>query len=61
MKVIALIPFNGYGYIKDRGEVFEIEDSGVRLDLEKIGFIQPYNEPKKKTKEKEQNRIIASC
>lgn len=41
MKVRALIPFNAYGYIKQAGEVFDIEDRGQKLDLEKIGFIEP--------------------
>ena len=62
MKVRCLVPFNAYGYIKSAGEEFDIdiEHDGIRLDLEKLGWIVPLEnkvsvdhepkEPKKNTK-----------
>lgn len=49
MKVRALLSFNAFGYLKQEGEVFDIEDKGIKADLELIGFIEPIIEkaPKK--------------
>jgi hypothetical protein len=40
-KVRALVALSAYGYVKSAGEEFEIPDKGQRLDLEKLGWIEP--------------------
>jgi hypothetical protein len=44
MKVRALMNFNAleFGITAVMDEVFEIEDRLVRLDLERLGWIQPF-------------------
>jgi hypothetical protein len=54
MKVKALMNFNAYGFLKREGEEFEIpeEMKDIRLDLERIGFIEPIESSRpKKVKE----------
>ena len=41
LKVKALVAFSAFGMVKSAGEEFTIEDSGKRLDLEKLGWILP--------------------
>ena len=41
MRVQALVAFNAFGYSASAGEELTIEDKGQRLDLEKLGWIQP--------------------
>ena len=57
LKVKALVAFSAFGMVKSAGEEFTIEDSGKRLDLEKLGWILPLEyevsedqEPKKTKK-----------
>jgi hypothetical protein len=40
-KCKALISFSAYGIHARTGEEFNIEDKGKRLDLEKLGWIEP--------------------
>lgn len=48
MKVKALISFAAYGIVAEVGQVLEIEDKGKRLDLEKLGWIEPLESTKNK-------------
>jgi hypothetical protein len=41
MRVKALVAFNGFGYMVSAGQEFEIQDKGKRLDLERLGWIEP--------------------
>ena len=41
MKVKALIGFDAFGITASMDEVFEIEDRLIRMDLERVGFIEP--------------------
>jgi hypothetical protein len=41
MKVRALIGFNAFGITASMDEVFEIDERLIRLDLEKLGWIEP--------------------
>ena len=41
LKVKALVAFSAFGIVKSAGEEFTIEDSGKRLDLERLGWIEP--------------------
>ena len=57
MLVKCVVSFNAYGYVKSAGETFQIDHDGVRLDLEKLGWILPLEyevsedqEPKKTKK-----------
>lgn len=50
MRVKALLPFNAFGYLKREGEEFEIEDKGIKLDLEKLGWIVPIEDQPKSGK-----------
>lgn len=40
-KVKALISFNAYGIHARIGQELTIEDKGKRLDLEKLGWVEP--------------------
>ena len=42
LKVKALVAFSAFGMVKSAGEEFTIEDSGKRLDLEKLGWIRAF-------------------
>jgi hypothetical protein len=50
-KVKAVISFSAFGFMAETGEEFYIEDKGIRLDLEKLGWIEPL-ETQKGTKNK---------
>jgi hypothetical protein len=40
-RVKALVGLHAFGYVKSAGEEFEIKNKGQRLDLEKLGWIEP--------------------
>jgi hypothetical protein len=46
MKVRVLVPFNAFGYLKNRDEEFEMENKGEYLDLVKLGWVEPVSPEK---------------
>lgn len=47
-RVKAIISFSGFGYSVDTGQEFEIEDKGIKSDLERRGWIEPVETKKEK-------------